>query len=326
MRKAFLFLLTVSIAFLAWNPLSVVGAGGTQEGPYTSEEIQEVRAVLKQESVPEDKIDGLVYKLQHDIPWDSFNKKYKDLKPQIVMDGYQKTIYPDGSFLVSGIAPNKQQPNEEIERPTLPVEDKGTHEVQYTPEEIQEVRAVLKEESVPEDKIDGLVYKLQHGIPWDSFNSKYKDLKPQIVRDGYQKTIYPDGSYVVSEIIPIEPESNQNIDLSTIVPYTIYSRNGYLCRKSAVIVTMSFKIDYKRDTVAHKAIITNMYEYYAHVIGGTYSVDTRGFINGWQTKTNAWYAINVTAKDSWYQGRCFIKTYVTSNGAYDSASFPGLDI
>lgn len=82
-------------------------------------------------SVPEDKIDGLVYKLQHDIPWDSFNKKYKDLKPQIVMDGYQKTIYPDGSFLVSGIAPNKQQPNEEIERPTLPVEDEGTHNGAY---------------------------------------------------------------------------------------------------------------------------------------------------------------------------------------------------
>lgn len=131
MRKAFLFLLTVSIAFLAWNFHSVVDAGETQEGPYTSEEIQEVRAVLKEESVPEDKIDGLVYKLQHDIPWDSFNKKYKDLKPQIVMDGYQKTIYPDGSFLVSGIAPNKQQPNEEIERPTLPVEDKGTHNGAY---------------------------------------------------------------------------------------------------------------------------------------------------------------------------------------------------
>lgn len=131
MRKTFLFLLTVSIAFLAWNPHFVVDAVGTQEGPYTSEEIQEVRAVLKEESVPEDKIDGLVYKLQHDIPWDSFNKKYKDLKPQIVMDGYQKTIYPDGSFLVSGIAPNKQQPNEEIERPTLPVEDKGTHNGAY---------------------------------------------------------------------------------------------------------------------------------------------------------------------------------------------------
>lgn len=114
MRKTLLFLLTVSIAFLAWNPHFVVDAVGTQEGPYTSEEIQEVRAVLKEENVPEDKIDGLVYKLQHDIPWDSFNKKYKDLKPQIVMDGYEKTIYPDGSFLVSGIAPTKQQPNEEI--------------------------------------------------------------------------------------------------------------------------------------------------------------------------------------------------------------------
>ena len=66
--------------------------------------------------------------------------------------------------------------------------------VNFTNEDFAKIENALMAENVPEEKIENLIEKLGNGELWDSMKEEYKDIRPQIVKDNYMKTIYPDGS------------------------------------------------------------------------------------------------------------------------------------
>lgn len=79
----------------------------------------------------------------------------------------------------------------------------------YLPEtqnkDVQKIISILKENDVPQNKIDILVQKFLNKELWDCFKEEYKHIPPQIKRKNFEKTIYPDGSF---RIIKIESVNN----------------------------------------------------------------------------------------------------------------------
>ncbi len=79
----------------------------------------------------------------------------------------------------------------------------------YSPEtqnkDVQKIISILKENDVPQNKIDILVQKFLNKELWDCFKEEYKHISPQIKRKNFEKTVYPDGSF---RIIKIESVKN----------------------------------------------------------------------------------------------------------------------
>lgn len=65
---------------------------------------------------------------------------------------------------------------------------------------INQIIVELRKANVPEDQIIGLVDKYLKGETWDVFKQEYANLKPQIIKPNYEKTIYPDDSYMINQI------------------------------------------------------------------------------------------------------------------------------
>ena len=62
----------------------------------------EISGSLYRLGVTDDKTrEKLIDKYENGELWDSFKKEYKDLKPQQQVDGFSRTVYPDGSVSIS---------------------------------------------------------------------------------------------------------------------------------------------------------------------------------------------------------------------------------
>lgn len=173
--------------------------------------------------------------------------------------------------------------------------------VSLSPKQESEIRAFLQEEDVSYEDQNVLIQKIKDDIPWDCYKKEYRNLQPQIVHEGYEKTVYPDGSFKVDCVEEAEEfveEFDENDSLAD---------TNYYAPISPMAVMR---------TTGHK--------FSPVVAGGTYRDDTKGFLKGWKNQTNAWYAINANAVNNWGGGRCYIKTYVNSSGARDVYSFPGV--
>lgn len=173
-----------------------------------------------------------------------------------------------------------------------------------------EVVKELRQEGVSERDINNLMGKLDNGELWDCMKEEYSDLKPQIETDRYKKTIYPDGSFKVAEIKPLNEESKTSID----------SQNKYTVRFSLGVVRLSFDIDATRDTSARRARIERQYNKNIYTVAGTYSEDAYGHDYGWKPEAHAWLAINARAKDSWGAVRLWVRGHVDGNRIWTETS------
>lgn len=148
---------------------------------------------------------------------------------------------------------------------TMILAEEVSTEKQLDGEVLNVIKEKLRTYNVSEDTIQNLIEKLHNGEIWDSLSGEYHDLEPQIVENGYSKTIYPDGSIKVEKVeITDETEvlyydGEQIIDInngeisilsSGISGGTVTSGSGYVIVRNArvyvdtVFIDMKFYADY----------------------------------------------------------------------------------
>lgn len=129
--------------------------------------------------------------------------------------------------------------------------------VNLSPKQESEIRAFLQEEDVSYDDQNVLIQKIKDDIPWDCYKKEYRNLQPQVVHEGYEKTVYPDGSFKVDCVEEAEEfveEFDENDSLAdtnsfaSISPMAVLRTTGHKCSRKLGVVNMWFKIDYLRDT------------------------------------------------------------------------------
>lgn len=168
----------------------------------------------------------------------------------------------------------------------------------------------LRQEGVSERDINNLMEKLDKGELWDCMKEEYSDLKPQIDTDRYKKTIYPDGSFKIAEIKPIN-----GVSIRSMIP-----ENKYTAKLNLGAVRLSFDIDATRDTSARRARIKRQYNKNIYTLGGTYSEDAYGHDYGWKSEAHAWLAINAKVKDNWAGVRLWVRAHVNGNRIWTETS------
>lgn len=171
---------------------------------------------------------------------------------------------------------------------------------------IEKLRQELKDNDVSESDIEGLITKLENGEIFDCYKEEYNNLKPQIINESTEKTIYPDGSYVVTSTIPIN---------TGIQPRAVYHSYGAEVKKSTPLVSASFKMDYSRDTTMHKAKVNGMYEIYVSTFFGTYNNLQYGYWPDWMNETHAWISFNFRASNNGAENRAWLKGFVNSHSS-----------
>jgi len=157
----------------------------------------------------------------------------------------------------------------------------------FEKEDFTQLENNLLMENVPPEKIKTLIKKLEKGELWDSMNANYNNLKPQIESNDYTKTIYPDGSFVINEIIVKNP-------ISQISTRSIIKETSVTISKNLGVVGARFDMDYERDTITDKARILSLYNKNIWVIGGSYSNVQTGYWSDWRNPTNAWMSFDLT--------------------------------
>ncbi|WP_295148410.1 hypothetical protein [uncultured Peptoniphilus sp.] len=173
-----------------------------------------------------------------------------------------------------------------------------------------EVVKELKQEGVSERDINNLMEKLDNGELWDCMKDEYRDLRPQIDTDRYKKTIYPDGSFKVAEIKPLNEESKTSID----------SQNKYTVRFSLGVVRLSFDVDISRNETLKKTKIKRQYNKNIYTAVGKYSEDAYGHDYGWKPEAHAWLAIYAKGKDNLRETRLWVRAHVNGNRIWTETS------
>lgn len=178
------------------------------------------------------------------------------------------------------------------------------------------VKAMLREEGASEDVIDGLMSKLERGELWDSFKEEYRNLKPQIDTPTYKKTVFPDGSMIITEI---KEQPSPFIQRESSLHYA-YDVQVY---KNTILINAYFEMDYIRNTSSGQAKITNQTTPVVDIFdinGAGYAFDLRyGYLRGWRYLTNAWvsfYPQTTTMGDL-----CWLKGYVNGYGHWVDYSY-----
>ncbi|VEJ36062.1 Uncharacterised protein [Aedoeadaptatus ivorii] len=183
--------------------------------------------------------------------------------------------------------------------------------------DIPEIEQQLRDYGVSENDVVKLIDKLRRGEVWDSMKPEYQDLKPQIVAENYEKTIYPDGSVAVQTYEPISSKATDD----GMTSLSIVNKKGIRVKRSIVLLTLEFKVNYSRDTSTGRAKITSQYGKAYYVVGGTAKEDTSGFKKGWLNPTHAWYAVNYTGYQNVSAGRYWVKIFVNGNGKWEESNF-----
>lgn len=173
-----------------------------------------------------------------------------------------------------------------------------------------EVVKELRQEGVSERDINNLMEKLDNGELWDCMKEEYSDLKPKIDTDRYKKTIYPDGSFKIVEIKPINGVSKSNIN----------SKNKYTVRFSLGVVRLSFDVDLSRNETLKKAKIERQYNKSIYSAIGKYSEDAYGHDYGWKPEAHAWLAIYTNDKNNLRETRLWVRAHVNGNRIWTETS------
>lgn len=179
----------------------------------------------------------------------------------------------------------------------------------FTNQDFTEIEKALLSENVPEEKVEGLIEKLENGELWDSMKEEYRNIKPQIAEDSYKKTIYPDGSFVIDEVIDKTPANEKETR-------AIIRSNSVRIKKNLVLVGASFDMDYERNTLTNQARILSQYNKNVWTFGGTYSNLKSGYWTDWRSPTNAWmsFDINLGIGNIGASSLGWIKGYVNGSG------------
>lgn len=96
-----LFVIMVLCAFLMAGTNQNVFANSSE----LENDIPRIEEQLRKYGVKESDIIKLIEKLRHGEVWDSMKPEYQNLQPQIVLENYEKTVYPDGSIAVQTYEP-----------------------------------------------------------------------------------------------------------------------------------------------------------------------------------------------------------------------------
>lgn len=183
-------------------------------------------------------------------------------------------------------------------------------------EQLDKVKENLLKNDVDEKTADKLILKLKNGELWDSLNPKYRDLKPQIKTEHYEKTTYPDGSICVVKYYQLESYETMGSGTShtdgTGTKYT----EGYRVSKDIGFVGMEFTVDFVQDTPNNRAKVTSIYDRNVWIIGGTYNNLEYGHHDGWRDKAGAWMSVDFTVFEDSASSLGWIKIYVTGDNVW----------
>lgn len=255
--------------------------------------------------VPVNQREVLIEKLEHGELWDSMKEEYADLKPQVVEEGFAKTVYPDGSFLVQ-----VQIADITDEAEVLSARINSHDKTRLL------LSGKLVKMGVEAEERQVLLDKFERGEAWDSFKAEYKDLKPQEKINGFARTVYPDGSvsitYAESENRTEEKEPWLAIPLGTKLG-SAYKDNG--------VIAMYFEVNYEQNASTGEGRISSVQAYNTRVVGGTYEDEAPGHYYGWLDPTHAWYASKVTVKDDFANRRYWLKFYVNGTQTWQDDNF-----
>lgn len=182
--------------------------------------------------------------------------------------------------------------------------------------QLEFIKDKLLNYDVDEETADKLILKLKNGELWDSMNPKYRDLKPQIKKEHFEKTTYPDGSICV--VTTSVPESYETMGSGTShtdgsgIKYT----EGYRVSKDLTVIGMEFTVDFEQDMPNRRARVTSIYDRNVWIIGGTYSNLDYGHHDGWRDKAGAWMSADFTAYQNVAASLGWIKIYVTGDNVW----------
>lgn len=284
-------LFSLLLCLLVLFPLSAFA-----ETPGLPEETKmEVRQILTERFVPKEKQDLLLEKLERGELWDSMKKEYADLKAQIQKNGYEMTIYPDGSYLIRGTLPDITN-MEEVLVSGLSTRNK--------------IKAMLSGKlftmGVNPETRESLIAKWERGEQWDSMKGEYANLKPQYDKNGRTRTVYPDGSVKVTEVrsditAPSAPCPWQKAMEAGIKPGAAYMDNG--------IVAMYFETLYRQSEKTGEAQILRCDNHSIRVLTGTGDREEKGFLDLWRNPTHAWYAVPYAPSKGGPSERFWVKFY-----------------
>lgn len=179
----------------------------------------------------------------------------------------------------------------------------------------------LRSENVPTDKRKALLEKLANGEVWDSMKAKYSYLKPQIVKDGYRKTIYPDGSV---KITGYKPKNKNNLENKLSSDYHIQRGSAY---KEMLVVALYFEVTFQQNPSTNEARIISAESFSCRGIGATVeevpeSEGGRGHLYGWKNPTAAWYSVMATAYGNTASQKCCLEYYANGNQVWQRDNAP----
>lgn len=180
-----------------------------------------------------------------------------------------------------------------------------------------EVRYMMRKNGITEETIDNLIEKWKKGELWDSLKQEYQNLQPQINTGDYKKTVYPDGSVSIEQVI----------DRTTESPYRsiITTRNVEII-KTAFVINAYFYMDYSRDTVNNTAKIISQSDPQIFGWGITFTDKKSGYWNDWRNPTNAWVSFRVAPNVNGdpfggYGDICWLKGFANGSGHWTEYNF-----
>lgn len=302
-KKVFLIILSLLLVF----QLPVLGLAimGNKVKNIDKDELQEIEEKLIEFQVPTNKRKLLLEKLKNGQMWDSFNPIYYNLEPQIIEKNYTKTIYPDGSISIKGIIPDLTDYTS-IYKSGLSSKDKAKIEINER----------LRAGNVSTEDRSLLIEKFDKGELWDSFNPKYSNIKPTIKTPTYTKTVYPDGSFSESRIIPDLSKENSDTVLKD---KSVKRGSAY---QEYVLVGLYFEVTYRQSSQTNEATILSAENFSYRGIGEviTQVPGGSGYLYGWRNPTYAWYPINADAYDGTSSRKFFIKFYVNGTQTWQNSN------
>lgn len=202
--------------------------------------------------------------------------------------------------------------------------------IDYTAEQIDEVRDGLRSYNVPEEQVNRLIGKLEQGELWDSIDPQKHPVDIEDFENEQGKgTIerFADGSVVVSTLqVPIDA-NNSLIQPRLIVPGSIrdceeFFAQGHrfntncLAQKTIILATMSFRFDYYY--TVQDAKIQKFYNPSVTGIGMSFETPTFEQTSDRNVRMSA--LLSLLFQGFPIQNMAWIQVDVDTNGAHFSAN------
>lgn len=180
----------------------------------------------------------------------------------------------------------------------------------------ERIRENLKTEGASDVVIENLINKLKRGELWDSFKKEYTYIKPQIDTPNYKKTVYPDGSMVITGT-----RNHNEYELRAVS--NLHYANGVEIYKNTIIINGYFTINYVRDSANNVAKITYQSRPIINILditGNNEPYDLQyGYDYGWHNPTVAWASFYPMGAIMGEQ--CWLRGYVNGYGHWIEAKY-----